>query len=164
MPKHPIDYQKNIIYKIVCDDLTVKECYVGHTTDFTKRKCKHKHHTNNKQSKEKKYETIRINGGWENWSMIEIEKYPCKDQNEARARERHWVEVLNATLNSHCPFRVDRKEICKASYEKLKDKQSEKTKCDLCERTMRRDGIYRHKKYAVKKIYPKSIWRNIRYH
>jgi hypothetical protein len=25
------------------------------------------------------YSTIRENGGWNNWSMVEIEKYPCKD-------------------------------------------------------------------------------------
>ena len=30
---------------------------------------------------------IRENGDWNNWSMIEIEKYPCNDDNEARARE-----------------------------------------------------------------------------
>ena len=30
--------------------------------------------------------------------MIEIEKFPCKDGNEARARERYWYEELKATL------------------------------------------------------------------
>ena len=38
---------------------------------------------------------IRKNGGWENWCMIEIEKYPCNDKNEAKARERYWLETLN---------------------------------------------------------------------
>jgi len=38
-----------------------------------------------------------------NWSMIEIEKYPCKDNNEARKREREWFEEFNSTLNSYRP-------------------------------------------------------------
>ena len=37
MPKLPIDYSKTIIYKIICCDLNIKDCYVGHTTDFTRR-------------------------------------------------------------------------------------------------------------------------------
>ena len=46
---------------------------------------------------------IRTNGNWDNWSMIEIEKYPCNDKNEACARERYWYELLNANMNSVCP-------------------------------------------------------------
>jgi hypothetical protein len=52
-----------------------------------------------KKNKLKLYQVINANGGWENWSMIEIEKYPCKDNYEATRRERHWCEVLNANLN-----------------------------------------------------------------
>jgi len=37
--------------------------------------------------------------------MIEIEKYSCSDGNEARARERHWYELLSAKLNSNVPNR-----------------------------------------------------------
>ena len=42
MPKKEINYQNTIIYKIVCNDLNVKDVYVGNTTDFTKRKWSHK--------------------------------------------------------------------------------------------------------------------------
>ena len=42
MPRKPIDYQKVIIYKLVCDDLLITDLYVGHTTDFTNRKKSHK--------------------------------------------------------------------------------------------------------------------------
>ena len=38
MPRKAIDYSRTIIYKIVCNDLNVEECYVGSTTDFSKRK------------------------------------------------------------------------------------------------------------------------------
>ncbi len=42
MPRNEIDYSKTIIYKIVCNDLTITDCYVGSTTDFKTRKAAHK--------------------------------------------------------------------------------------------------------------------------
>jgi hypothetical protein len=92
----------------VCNDLNIKECYVGHTTDFKSRKYCHKQsveNSNHNDYNSKKSTFIRGNGGWDNWSMIEIEKIPCNDGREARARERHWYEELNAKLNSLCPIR-----------------------------------------------------------
>ena len=106
MPKN-VDYSKVVIYKIVCKDLDIKECYVGHTTNFTKRKYTHHKLCTDvtcKNSHLKVYQMIRDNGNWENWEMIEIERYPCDDFNEARARERHWYEKLNSKLNSRKPF------------------------------------------------------------
>ena len=91
MPKLTVDYSKTVIYKIVSKDLNIKDVYIGHTTDFTKRKCNHKINCNHKMGKaynHKVYQFIRDNGGWDRFEMIEIEKYPCNDGNEARARER----------------------------------------------------------------------------
>jgi len=109
MPQKEVDYSKTIIYKIVCNDLTITDCYVGHTTDFTKRKYSHKYYALNEDKKDSNiviYKTIRSNGGWSNWSMIEIEKYACTDGNEARKRERYWFEELNAKLNTNIPSRT----------------------------------------------------------
>ena len=107
MPKKEIDYSKTVIYKIVCNDLSITDLYVGSTTRFTIRKCQHKYSCNSsyKQSEFKVYKIIRDNGGWDNWSMIQIEEYPCANGNEAKARERYWYEQLNATLNKQCPNR-----------------------------------------------------------
>jgi hypothetical protein len=108
MPRLPKNYSKNVIYKLVCNDLNIKECYVGHTTDFTQRKANHKSDCNNGKGNHhnyKIYKTIRENGGWENYSMIEIEKYPCRDENEATAKEREWFEILNSGLNTIYPQR-----------------------------------------------------------
>jgi hypothetical protein len=91
MPKKPIDYSKTIMYKIACKDLEVTDEYVGHTTDFDKRKNSHKTNSKTKSTK-KVYNTIQQNGGWENWTMVEIGKFPCKDSKEAKAGERHWIE------------------------------------------------------------------------
>lgn len=102
-----VDYSKVVKYKIVCKDLNVDECYVGHTTNFRQRKTQHKKRSTRESYKEynsQKYKIMRENGGWEIWDMIEIEKYPCKDFNEARARERYWYEILNSKLNSIKPY------------------------------------------------------------
>jgi hypothetical protein len=51
MPKKPIDYSKTIIYKLVCNDLSITDVYVGSTTSFVKRKYLHKSLCNNENSK-----------------------------------------------------------------------------------------------------------------
>jgi hypothetical protein len=117
MPKLPVDYSKTVMYKIVSKDLNIKEVYVGHTTDFIKRKYSHKSLTENKNSRKytyKLYNFIRQNGGWDNFEMLEIEKYSCNDSNEARTRERYWFELLNAKINSRYPQRasIEEKYIC----------------------------------------------------
>ena len=100
----PIDYSKTIIYKIVCNDLNITDVYVGHTTNFISRKARHKSNCNNINGNEyyfKIYNTIRNNGGWDNWSIIEIENVrDCNDINEACTRERYWYELLNGYQNN----------------------------------------------------------------
>lgn len=102
MCKLPIDYSRTVIYKIVCLDLSVTDIYVGSTTEFRKRKSAHKRDCLTKNIK--LYTTIRAQGGWENWQMVEVEKYPCLDSNEARSRERFWYENLKANLNMVRPI------------------------------------------------------------
>ena len=63
MPKQPIDYSKTIIYRIVCKNPEIKDCYIGSTTDFKSRKQKHKSNCNRETSKEfnlKVYKNISI--------------------------------------------------------------------------------------------------------
>ena len=106
MPKIAIDYANTIIYKIVCNDLTITDCYVGHTTNFVQRRREHKSSCMNEKGRQynwKLYIAIRANGGWLNYSMVEIEKFKCADVNEACAKEREHYEKLNSILNSHCP-------------------------------------------------------------
>ena len=105
MTRFKTDYSKTIIYKLVKnDDLENENVYVGSTTDFTSRKYRHKSCCNNENDKRhnlKVYKSIRSNGGWGEWNMIEIEKYPCNDKREAETRERYWYEFYNAKLNSN---------------------------------------------------------------
>jgi hypothetical protein len=108
MPRKEIDYSKTVMYKIVSNDLNIRDCYVGSTTEFTKRKSSHKSictNINSKMYNFKVYKFIRDNGNWVNWSMILIEMYPCANHLESLQRERFWCENLNATLNSLVPSR-----------------------------------------------------------
>jgi hypothetical protein len=107
MPRNAINYNNTTIYKLCCNDLTVKDIYVGHTTNFTKRKANHKRSINTPTDSEHntyKYNFIRNNGGWNNWSMIEIIKMVCTGVNDACRVERQYIEQLNATLNKNRPI------------------------------------------------------------
>jgi len=109
MPKKNIDYSNTVMYKIVCKDLNIQDVYIGHTTRFKQRKNCHKtkcQNENDTSYHEHKYKIMRENGGWDNWEMIEIEKYPCSDGNEARSRERYWYELFHSTLNTCYPNRT----------------------------------------------------------
>ena len=110
MPLKAINYDKTHFYKIVCKDLDIKDCYVGHTTDFTTRKRQHKNSCNNEASKQyhyNVYDFIRNNGGWTNWEMILIETLKCENNLEARKKEREFLEQIGATLNKESPYRSD---------------------------------------------------------
>lgn len=141
MPKNSIDYSKYSFYKIVCNDLNVKDCYVGSTSHFTSRKANHKIACNTEthpRHNYKIYQIIRNNGGWSNWSMILIDVIPCQNGEEARKKERELYEQLNATMNNNKPnrtheeYRTENKEIIsdrmKDYYERNKETILEKKK------------------------------------
>jgi hypothetical protein len=111
MPRKDINYSNTVMYKIVSNNLNIRDCYVGSTTEFTKRKWNHKSDCTNNNSKKynlKVYQFIRDNGNWENWSMVLLEMYPCVNHLESLQRERYWCENLNATLNSLVPSRTNK--------------------------------------------------------
>jgi hypothetical protein len=105
MPRKAIDYSKTIMYKIVCKDIEIRDINVGQTTEFTKRKYNNSNLTKQISLKHNDpcnrilYDTVRNNGGWDNWSMIKIENYPCETRLDAESRERYWMEELKSNLN-----------------------------------------------------------------
>lgn len=127
MPKTPVDFSNTIIYKIVCKDINIKNCYVGHTTNFVKRKCCHKSLCNNENDKWYNlyvYKFIRENGNWDNWEMIMVEQFACSNLLEATKRERYWIEQLNADLNRVIPTRT-KEEYYEQNKEIIFEKQKE---------------------------------------
>lgn len=125
MPRTNIDYSNTSIYKLCCKDINITEVYVGHTTCMRRRKCQHKSSCNNENAKDYNYNVyqfIRNNGGWDNWDMIEIERFEAIDGYDAKKRERYWIEELKATLNCKLPTQTH-----KDYYESNKEIISEKS-------------------------------------
>ena len=132
MPKLEIDYSNTIIYQIKCKDPTIKDLYIGHTTNFVQRKHAHKNNCTNtktEQYKCKLYEFIRNNGGWSNWKMEIINFFNCRDHYEARQKEQEYFISLHATLNS-----VDPMPKPKTKKLVIKTKPTKKTfYCETCD-------------------------------
>lgn len=114
--------KQSTIYKIVCKDPSVTDCYVGRTSCLGPRVNQHKTCCSNENSgnyKYKLYEKIRNTGGWDNWELKEIEtvKHDCLNTSAAREREAFWFKQLNANLNNNIPNQ-GHKESCKMWYKK----------------------------------------------
>ena len=102
----------------------------------------------NKGYNHKKYQYIRENGGWENWSMILIEKYPCNNKLELEKREDEIMCEMQSKLNAQRASR-NKKEYYEDNKEKIKEQQKEygskKVMCE-CGCEVRRDYLARHKR------------------
>jgi len=122
MSFNKVDYSKTIIYKIISKDLSITDCYIGHTTNFRNRK--NAHRQKSKSCNIQLYKFIRDNSGWDNFEMVEIEKYPCNNNNEARTRETYYYQLLNANLNKYKPLITDEEE--KQNEKKRKQKEQYK--------------------------------------
>ena len=141
MPKLPMDYSKCCIYKIEHDD-DESLVYIGHTTNFDKRKTQHKGSCKNDNDKHynlKIYQMIRQNGGWDAFKMLEVEKYPCNDKREAERRENEVMKELKTSMNTKKSFRT----------------QDEKTEYHTNYRELHKEKIQEYKKEYYKSNKPK---------
>jgi hypothetical protein len=116
-----IDYSITPIsfYRFVCEDENITSTYVGHTANFTRRKSGHKHDCNTDTSKYynlKIYQTIRANGGWDNWRMIEIKNQLCESKRHAERIEQELIDQYKAELNTNKAFCVETKEEYNKNY------------------------------------------------
>ena len=117
MPKKVMDYSNTYFYKIVCKDLNITDCYVGHTLNFTKRTCTHKNNSLNPLNKNYNqyvYKFIRENGGFDNFDMVLINTEFCENRLDALSREREYKEQLQATLNQLNPCLTNEEKLEKA--------------------------------------------------
>jgi len=131
MPKKIInDYD---FYKIVCLDNSIKLCYVGSTANLRLRKSDHKYNCKNENSKKynvKIYKTIRENGGWENFKMIQIGTREQLTKREAEQIEEEYRIQLKAELNMKRCFTTEeqKKEYNKKHKEQNKEYYKEQNK------------------------------------
>jgi len=124
MPKKEMDYSKCLIYKIQHKDNN-DLLYVGHTTNFTKRKYKHKSNiSSNDKYNMKLYQMIRENGGWDDFNMIVIEEFPCKNLREAKAEEDKVMREMKSTMNTNRALKsLDAKYWYNKKYRELHQEQ-----------------------------------------
>ncbi len=124
MPRKEInDYT---FYKIVCLDNSVELCYVGSTSNWKARNHKHKSNCNNENNKlynSNIYKTIRENGGWENFKMIQIGTREQLIKREAEQIEEDYRQELKANMNMRRCYRTEEQK--QKWYEENKDKIKE---------------------------------------
>jgi len=124
MPRIASDYSKTTIYAIVCNNPEITDCYVGSTCCLYSRNANHKSDYDNPQKNHKRvYQYIKDNGGYENWSVKELESGSFNKQRETEEREMYWCNQLNATLNSRSPIAdlKKKKQRQQKYYEEKKD-------------------------------------------
>ena len=93
MPRKAIDYSRTVIY-VLENAADPTKFYVGHTTEFVKRKHAHKHHTVKEQFVN---EMIRCNGGFDNFRMRPIKEVKCGNSIEAQiAAETCRTEIIRS--------------------------------------------------------------------
>jgi hypothetical protein len=110
MPKVLADYSNTIIYKLCCNNPSITDIYIGHTTNFIQRKNRHKNCCYNVDCNSYVYTFIRDHDGWDNWAMIQIENCSCKNKREAESIEHYWITTLSSTLNSNKPYAMCKEE------------------------------------------------------
>jgi hypothetical protein len=117
-----------IFYKIYCHDNDY--IYVGSTCNFNNRKRQHKQNTNldNKKNNFKVYKTIRENGGWENWKMIQIGTREQITKRQAEQIEEEYILQLKAELNDKRAYRTEQVKKEQNAISNKKYRESEKGK------------------------------------
>ena len=151
-------YEKAKIYKI--ESLKGSKIYIGSTVNdyLSNRMAKHRHH--HKDYKLDKRAKVFVSDifdeyGVENCFITLIENYPCKDVDELRQREKHYIKTLDC-VNRCIPSRtmkeyyLDNRETIKlASVNRYNEHKYEKYNCD-CGVIMCFGGKSRHLKYSCK--------------
>lgn len=93
------------VYKLMCKDDTIKDCYIGSTINLQSRLNKHKNNSINENSEKyhlKVYKKIRECGGWVNWKCEVLDELENPTRSELIQLERIYYEenIENATMNS----------------------------------------------------------------
>ena len=160
------DYSLGKIYKI--ESSQCDKYYIGSTCApmLSHRMRQHRHdyssYLNGKSvSYTSSFELLK----YDDAKIILIEKYPCNDVDELRAREGYWQKELwdecvnrkqeGRTIKQYYQDNADKykeywKQYKKDNADKLKEYQkqyaSQKAKCDICNKEMTRGSLTRHKK------------------
>ena len=87
------NYENTKIYKLVSDHQD--GIYIGSTTTtLTKRLCWHKE-LSRQRPERRVYKYITENGGWDNWRIVLVAEYSCKNVDEMKQREEEHRRVYH---------------------------------------------------------------------
>ena len=120
-------------YKLRHATDATKECYVGSTNNFPRRKISHKSDCNNSNSDKhniKVYRYIRANDGYDNWMFDILEQTLSMSKRDKYIREGELKNQHNATLNDQEPgalFSIGRTEYNRRWNRKYKNEHKEET-------------------------------------
>ena len=149
------------VYKLKCKDTNITEFYIGSSIDFDGRIKTHYYDCCNKSSSHydiNVYKFIRDNGGYDNWEFEVIKEYKFITKKELTINEQYYLDNLKPQLNGRNAFGHDllanKKKYYKNNKVKINKKQTEKIKCDLCDKLISRSNIARHKKDSCKEVKP----------
>ena len=125
------EFNNYTFYKFSCKTEDIECCYVGSTANFLARQRRHKLDCNNANRDNyniKLYETIRANGGWENWTMTIIGEAENISLKDARMKEEEYRVNLKAELNMIRAYRSDeiKKEQQKSTWINWNNKETTK--------------------------------------
>ncbi len=113
-----------IIYIIKCKDKSIKDCYIGSTTNLKNRIMHQKYCCNNPNSNRghlKLYQFMRDNGGFINFEHKILEdEIEFNNRKELNKIERYYIEEFKSSLNIDIPSRTV-KEYRKENREKIKE-------------------------------------------
>lgn len=101
-------YNHSYVYKIICNDTEVTDCYIGSTVSPDKRNYQHKHNCKNykdaKKHNYKVYRFIREHGGWDNWKLLILEQANLNTLTElCQLEKKHYENEPNPSLNNNHP-------------------------------------------------------------
>lgn len=143
-------YKNSKIYKIV--NSKSNSIYIGSTTQsLARRMSVHRAFARHEYKCGcKKLARHMQKYGVQNFRIVLIETYPCKNKDELRAREEYWIEKLKPELNIVSAYLTKEKK--KENWQKYYKQHSKKIKKrskqwyqDNKEYAKERDSIYREK-------------------
>ncbi len=102
----------NVIYSVSCKDASTNYTYIDYTKNVSKIKYFHKH--NSTVHPGVFYETIRNNGGWDNWNFTILETCDNMDIQMKIKTYKSVLENTNVDINLHC-------DVCQYSCRKRSD-------------------------------------------
>jgi hypothetical protein len=150
----PIDYSKTKIYKIQCRDESVQEVFYGHSTKMSNMKYYLKSDIENGKNTPI-CNTIRKNGGIEQWDIIVIESYiDCKNKEQANYRVATIKSQNNPekTIQNNPITIQNNPATIQVNLDNDTITQKSETpgsfNCKLCNKTFTlKTNLYRHAKY-----------------